>query len=127
MSVKNVFGKVFGFLGGIAPTLLKFQDVVALALSVLRIKMSQGDVAGVRAALAPLRSVQIGLARLATELGEALDVAEAAIDPAGDGGSDVTGTEGKAIVDEFADIAPVLKDIGEDLAAAGVALRNLVK
>jgi hypothetical protein len=51
VSVKDVFGKVFGFLGGIAPTLLKFQDVIALALSVIRVKMSQGDVAIFRAAM----------------------------------------------------------------------------
>lgn len=126
MGVKDVFGKVFGFLGGVAPTLLKFSEVITLALSVLRIKMAKGDVAGVLATVAPLRRVQFGLARLSQELGEALDAVEQAVGDGGDGGSDITGTEGKEIVDEFADVAPVVADITADLAEAGKALRNLL-
>ena len=125
MSIKSVFGKVFGFLGGVGPTLLKFSEVISLALSVIRVKMSNGDVAGVLAAVAPLRSVQFGLARLSQELGEALDAVELAVSEGSDGGRDITGTEGKEIVDEFADLPPVIADIAADLAEAAKKLRAL--
>lgn len=127
MSIKDVFGKVFGFLRSAGPAILQFKDAIDFIVGVLKVRMNSGDVRSVQRISAVLRKLFLALIDFAHEGIDVCDKLDQAVDPAGDGGSDLTGAEIKGLLAELDDLGPAALEFPKLVAEAVSEVQSIVK
>jgi len=113
MGIKSIFGKVAGFVGGLAGALLPLSQAIDLAMALFKIGVAQRDVQKILAAADALDEVADKMDITSLELREASGAIRDGVAETGPGGRDLTGNELIDIGGEVADIGPAAKEIGE--------------
>lgn len=120
MGVKDVFGKIGGFITGVVPSILKLGEAVNLLLSLITVKVATKDLPALQEAAVLGQELGELFIEFGQELAEFfIKLGEAAADGALDG------SEIKMLADEGDDILPIAAEFPGKVAALMAKIRSL--
>ena len=115
----------FGFLGGLAPYLIKLTGIVDLLAGLIKVGMAKDDAATVGKACDEWFEASAAVRLVLDQADEAFLAVKAAVDPAGAGGDDITYEEIKIALAEAKDVGPAMQEANHQLGDVLDELKKL--
>jgi hypothetical protein len=125
MKIKDVLGQVGRFITGTLPSVMKLSEALTLLLSLITVKTAEKDVVALRAAGVLGQEMGQIFTQLGKEFNEFFAKLVESVDPASEGGEDLTGKEIKELAKEGSDIVPVVTQISAKSGALVSKIRAL--
>ena len=115
----------FGFLGGLAPYLIKLTGIVDLLSGLIKVGMAKDDAATVEKACAEWAEASAAVRNVLDQADEAFLAIAAAVSDAGESGKDITYSEIKAVLIEAKDVGPAMVEANHQLGDVLDELKKL--
>ena len=115
----------FGFLGGLAPYLIKLTGIVDLLAGLIKVGMANEDAATVEKACAEWAEASAAVRNVLDEADEAFLAVAAAVSDAGPGGKDITYEEIKTALSQAKDVGPAMQEANHQLGDVLDELKKL--